>query len=118
MARGVARLFRMICPSKDSSILRPTVPNDRTQRRILSHTDCRSHSRLGRTDARRLHICLEGLQIHYDTSRNSLALLEERLGPLVKKAGPVLFQFPSQFERTARASPLLEAAFSAATLCV
>src|SRR5262245_19557544 len=68
--------------------IRPTVLNDRTQRRILSHTDCRSHSRLGRTDARRLHICLEGLQIHCDTSRNSLALLEDRLGPLGKKSRP------------------------------
>jgi uncharacterized protein YecE (DUF72 family) len=34
-----------------------------------------------------------------DTSRNSLALLEDRLRLLGKKAGPVLFQLPPQFEK-------------------
>jgi uncharacterized protein YecE (DUF72 family) len=34
-----------------------------------------------------------------DTSRNSLALLEDRLQLLGKKAGPVLFQLPPQFEK-------------------
>jgi uncharacterized protein YecE (DUF72 family) len=33
-----------------------------------------------------------------DTSRNSLALIEERLAILGPKAGPVLFQLPPQFE--------------------
>lgn len=33
-----------------------------------------------------------------DTSRNSLALIEERLAILGKKAGPVLFQLPPQFK--------------------
>jgi uncharacterized protein YecE (DUF72 family) len=50
----------------------------------------------------------EGFITHWkrlnDTTRNSLALLEDRLGLLGKKAGPVLFQLLSQFERTARAS--------------
>jgi uncharacterized protein YecE (DUF72 family) len=34
-----------------------------------------------------------------DTSRSSLALLEDRLRLLGKKAGPVLFQLPPQFEK-------------------
>jgi hypothetical protein len=34
-----------------------------------------------------------------DTSRNSLALLQDRLRLLGKKAGPVLFQLPPQFEK-------------------
>jgi uncharacterized protein YecE (DUF72 family) len=34
-----------------------------------------------------------------DTSRNSLALLEDRLHLLGKKAGPVLFQLPPQFKK-------------------
>jgi uncharacterized protein YecE (DUF72 family) len=34
-----------------------------------------------------------------DTSRNSLALLEDRLRLLGKKAGSVLFQLPQQFEK-------------------
>jgi uncharacterized protein YecE (DUF72 family) len=33
-----------------------------------------------------------------ETSVNSLALIEERLAILVRKAGPVLFQLPPQFE--------------------
>src|SRR5215470_8838113 len=82
MARGVARFFRTICPSKDGSNLRPTVPNDRTQQRILSHADCRSHSRLRRTDARRLHICLEDLQIHY-----ALETIERYLAQQSRAAG-------------------------------
>jgi len=34
-----------------------------------------------------------------DTSRNSLALMESRLRLLGRKAGPVLFQLPPQFEK-------------------
>jgi uncharacterized protein YecE (DUF72 family) len=34
-----------------------------------------------------------------DTSRNSLELLESRLRLLGRKAGPVLFQLPPQFEK-------------------
>ncbi len=36
-----------------------------------------------------------------DTSRNSLALIEERLKILGRKAGPVLFQLPPRFEADA-----------------
>jgi uncharacterized protein YecE (DUF72 family) len=35
-----------------------------------------------------------------DTSRNSLALMESRLGLLGDKVGPILFQLPPQFEKS------------------
>ena len=88
MARGVARFFRTICPSKGwlefyARQFRTTEFNG-----VFCRTPTAEAIRgWEETDARRLHICLEGLQIH-DTSRNSLALLEDRLGPLGKKSRP------------------------------
>src|SRR6516165_9292610 len=111
MARGVARSFRTICPSKDGSNFTPDSserPNSTAY--SIAHRLLKPFAVVKNGRPKASYLPGRPPDSHWerlnDTSHNSLALLEDRLRLLGRKAGPVLFQHPPQFERTARASPL------------